>query len=173
MQARELLRERPRTFELALRIRHPSMDPAVISRELRLEPDHSFKAGDPRESSSGIAATAVHAESYWLATLDPSEWPTEESVLEVSFSARPQLALARERMRSIVGESLGLALALGATHFLRAHADFIRKVQADGGDVALIVEASAAAMQSFTLTPQVAKVLCELGIAVDFEFTSD
>ena len=29
MEARDLLRERPRAFELALRVRHPSMDPAA------------------------------------------------------------------------------------------------------------------------------------------------
>jgi hypothetical protein len=145
MEARDLLRERPRVFELALRIRHPSIDPATISRELRLKAEHSFKAGEPRESSSGIAATAVHAESYWLATLDPGE----------------------------MEQQLGMALAYGTTHFLRAHADFLRRVQTEGGDVALIIEVPAGAVQSFTLTPQVAKVLGDYGISVDFEFTND
>ena len=37
-------------FQLSLRIRHPSIDPASISRELQIEPEHSFRAGDPRES---------------------------------------------------------------------------------------------------------------------------
>ncbi len=146
MEARDLLRERPRMFELALRIRHPSMDPATISHELRLKPEHSFKAGEPRESTSGIAATAVHAESYWLARLNPGEWPLEQ---------------------------LGTALTFGATHFLRAHADFLRRVQIEGGDAALIIELPVDAVQSFTLTPQVAKVLGDYSISVDFEFTSD
>lgn len=171
MEARELLPERPRAFELALRIRHPSMDPAVISRELRLEPDHSFRAGEPRESVSGIAAAAVHGESYWLATLDPTAW-TDESSLAASFSGRSQVALVKERVRTMLTESLGLALMLGTTH-LRAHTDFIHKVQAEGGHVSLLVELSPSEMQSFTLTPQVAKAISELGISVDFEFTSD
>lgn len=144
MEARDLLRERPRAFELALRIRHPSMDPATISHELRLQPDHSFKAGEPRESSSGLAAAAVHAESYWLATLDPGP-----------------------------ADQVGMALTFGTTHFLRAHADFLRRVQTEGGEVALIIELRADGVQSFTLTPQVAKVLADYSISVDFEFTSD
>ena len=57
-------------FQLSLRIRHPSIDPASISHELQIEPEHSFRAGDPRESRSAV--TSVHADSYWLATLDLS-----------------------------------------------------------------------------------------------------
>src|SRR5262245_27919444 len=76
MEARDLAEDRIPPFELAMRIRHPSLDPAEISRELQLEPEHSFKAGDPRTSSSGIAAASVHAESYWLSHLDPARFPT-------------------------------------------------------------------------------------------------
>jgi|SRR5882672_4777200 len=171
MEARDLLRERPRTFELALRVRHPSMDPAAISRELRLKPEHSFKAGEPRESSSGIAATALHSESYWVATLDPGEWPAEH-LSSFDFPGVPRGAMAKERMRVMLN-SLGMALTIGTTHFLRAHADFLRRVQSEGGDVGLIVELPADASQSFTLTPQVAKVLSDFGVSIDFEFTND
>jgi hypothetical protein len=170
VEARDLLRERPREFELALRIRHPSMDPALISRELRLEPEHCFKAGEPRESSSGIAATALHSESYWLATLDPSGWA--EQFGSFDFPGVPRGAVPKERLR-IMLNSLGTALTIGTTHFLRTHAEFLRKVQSEGGDVALIVELPADAAQSFTLTPQVAKVLSDFGISIDFEFTND
>jgi hypothetical protein len=171
MEARDLLRERPRPFELALRIRHPSIDPATISRELRLKPEHSFKAGDPRESVSGIAATAVHCESYWLATLDPTEWPAEQ-LGGFNFPNAPKAGAAKERLRATI-ESVDTALTFSASHFLRAHADFLRRVLSDGGDVALIVELPASGVQSFTLTPQVCKVLSDLGVSIDFDFTSD
>lgn len=171
MEARDLLRERPRAFELALRIRHPSMDPAVISRELKLKPEHSFKAGTPRESSSGIAAAAVHPESYWLATLDPTQWPAEQ-LSSFEFPNVPRGSAAKDRLRAMLS-SLGMALNVGTLHFLRAHADFLRQLQSEGGDIGLIVELPADSAHSFTLTPQVAKVLCEFGISIDFEFTSD
>ncbi len=171
MEARDLLRERSHPFELTLRIRHPSMDPATISRELRLEPEHSFKAGEPRTSTSGIAAAAVHGESYWLGTLNPESWSAEQSAFD--FPGRPRGTATKERMRAMVMDSLGMALTLGASHFLRAHGEFLRRVQTDGGDVGLIVEVPAGSAFSFTLTPQVAKVLCDLGISVDFEFTAD
>lgn len=171
MEARDLLRERPRTFELALRIRHPSMDPAVISHELRLQPEHCFKAGTPRESMSGIAAANVHPESYWLGTLDPAQWPTDE-LSAFDFPNMPRGGVTRERVRVLMN-SLGIALSVGTLQFLRAHLDFLRRLQSEGGDVALIVEVPAEASQSFTLTPQVAKALGDLGVSVDFEFTTD
>lgn len=174
MEARDLSRERPRPFELALRIRHPSMDPSAISGELHLEPDHCFCAGEPRESASGLAATTRHAESYWLARLDSASMqPLLDPSLEL-LSSRPQLAdVTHERMRSLAASSLGAALAVATTRLLRTHADFVRRVQAEGGEVALIVELTPAGSQSFTLTPQVAKVLCDLGVCVEFEFTGD
>lgn len=172
MEARDLLREASSPFELALRIRHPSIDPTAISRELRMQPEHSFKAGDPRESSSGIAATSVHAESYWLATLQPEQW-LAEPFSGIEFPGTGRSTAVRERVRTLFSQQLGMALTLVATHLLRTHADFLRKVQTEGGDVGLIVELPTAQAQSFTLTPQVAKILCELGVSVDFEFTSD
>ncbi len=54
-------------FQLSLHIRHPSVDPAEISRELALESVESFRAGEPRQSRSGLAATTVHGETYWVA----------------------------------------------------------------------------------------------------------
>jgi hypothetical protein len=171
MEARDLLRERSYAFELALRIRHPSMDPAAISRELQLEPEHSFKAGEPRTSSSGIAAAAVHGESCWLGTLDPNMWTPEQAVFDMP--AQAHTSASKERLRAMVMDSLGMALTLASSQFLRTHAEFFRRLQSEGGDVGLIVELPAASALSFTLTPQVAKVLAELGIAVDFEFTAD
>ena len=171
MEARDLLRERSRAFEMALRIRHPSMDPAAISRELQLQPEHSFKAGEPRTSSSGIAAAAVHAESCWLGTLDPDTWSAELAAFVMPNQARTMAT--KERLRGVVMDSLGMALTLAASHILRTHGDFFRRLQSEGGDVRLIVELPAAAALSFTLTPQVTKVLSDLGISVDFELTAD
>ena len=65
-------RSRRIRFSCRCAIRHPSIDPASISRELQIEPEHSFRAGEPRESARSLAVTPVHVESYWLATLDLS-----------------------------------------------------------------------------------------------------
>lgn len=172
MEARDLLHERASPFELALRIRHPSMDPAQISRELRLQPEHSFKVGEPRESLSGIAAAAVHCESYWLAALDPGAWSAEQ-LADFEFPRKGRTGLVKERMNAVAITSVDMALSLSTSHFLRPHADFLRRIQAEGGEVALIVEMSASAAQSFTLAPTVMKVLAEFGISLELEFRND
>ena len=56
-------------YQLSLHVRHPSVDPEEISRELGLEAAESFRAGAPRHSRSGVAATTVHPETYWVAVL--------------------------------------------------------------------------------------------------------
>jgi hypothetical protein len=174
MEARDLSTDRVPSFELAMRIRHPNLDPADISRELRLEPDHSFKAGDPRTSSSGIAAAAVHAESYWLCRLDPAMLPSPMGSLDDPPAARRTRArMAEERFRAMTAESIGLTLSLCATFFLRAHKDFLRRVQSEGGEVSVIVEISAPNVPGFKLLPQTSRALSDLGITLEVEFGND
>jgi hypothetical protein len=174
MEARDLSPDRVPQFELSMRIRHPSLDPMEISRELQLEPEHSFKAGEPRTSSSGIAAAAVHAESYWLCHLDPAKLPTPVGLFDDRpVAKRQRLRMADEWARALAGDSLGITLSMCATLFLRAHKDFLRRVQSDGGEVSLIVEVSAPNVPGFKLTPQTSRALSDLGITVEFEFVND
>src|SRR5579862_7385080 len=83
-QSDALMRARSRThatpYQLSLHVRHPSVDPDEISRELGLEATESFRAGEPRQSRSGVAATAVHPETYWVAVVDPMVWSAPATV---------------------------------------------------------------------------------------------
>src|SRR6186713_70212 len=99
MEARDISRARTQPFQISLRIRHPSIDPGDISRELKVEPEYSFKAGDPRESGSGMAATALHAETYWLGSLSAI---TAASSL-VGFGGT-RTGAARERIQAAATE---------------------------------------------------------------------
>jgi hypothetical protein len=132
-------------FELSLRIRHPSMDPQRISEELQLEARHSFKAGEPRPSHSGTPNSSVHTESYWLGTLEPMTMP-------------------------LMAHDLDAALAWCARHVLRTHADFMRRMRTEGGQVHLLVTLPPQSGYGFTLTPDLGRTLGELGIAINFEF---
>jgi hypothetical protein len=145
-------------FQLSLRIRHPSIDPASISHELQIEPEHSFRAGDPRESRS-VAATSVHADSYWLATLD----------LSALLLGTPETALVAGQTHAIAFSALDTVLAILVSSVLRRHAQFFHRMQSEGGEVRLIVAISARKSRGFTLTPQLSKALGELRIPVDFE----
>ena len=91
-------------FQLSLRVRHPSIDPAAISRELQIEPEHSFRAGEPRDPSRSLAVAPVHVDSYWLATLD----------LEKLLVGTPETALVHEitRHTQTIATSLEPALTI-------------------------------------------------------------
>jgi len=158
MEARKLSDSPAPAFGLSLRIRHPSIDPAEITSELQLEPEHCFRAGEPRTSSSGLAATALHAESYWLAGLNPFVGQTP--------------ALGFESLHGRAAQLVGLdaALALCTSHMVRRHAAFFNRIISEGGQVGLLVEVSPDAVRSFSITPAISRTLSELGIALEFEF---
>jgi hypothetical protein len=167
MEARDISRERNQPFQISLRIRHPSMDPGIISRELRVEPEYSFKAGEPRESGSGMAATALHAESYWLGSLG-----SITSAASLSGFTGARANAARERLQAATVESLTLALDAVMVSFMRTHSDFIRRIQSEEGQVSLLVELSTRSLNGFTLSPQFSRTFSELGVAVEFDFVA-
>jgi hypothetical protein len=173
MEARDLSDDRVPPFELAMRIRHPSLDPAEITRELQLEPEHSFKAGDPRTSSSGIAAASVHAESYWLSHIDLARLPSPGLFDERPGAKQLRPRISDERFRALAADSLGVALSGCVVAFFGPHREFLRRVKNEGGEVSLLVEVSAKSVPGFKLTPQVSRGLSDLGITVEFELVND
>jgi hypothetical protein len=165
MEARKLREPDSEPFQLSLRIRHPSVDPEELSREFRIEAAHCFRAGDPRPSRSGIAS--VHPESYWLGALSTGNWP-----VDVTHPGVRRLLAAQERFGVVATRSLGWALAL-STRFFNAHADTLRRIGAEGGQVSLLITAPLREVSGFSLAPEVCRVFGELGIALDFEFNGD
>lgn len=148
-------------FQLSLRIRHPSIDPAAISRELQLEPEHSFRAGDLRDSTRSVAVTPAHVESYWLATLD----------LSSLLAGTPLVPEISQQIQAIALAAVDSALTILITSVLRRHAEFFRRIESEGGEVRLIVALSARKTRGFTLTPHLSKALSELRVPVDFELS--
>ncbi len=147
------------SFQLSLRIRHPSIDPTEISQALQIEPEHSFRAGEPRESSRNTAVTTVHVDSYWLGTLDLS-------TLLLGTALAPEIS---PQMHAVAFASLDTALTVLTGSVLRRHAAFFNRIQSEGGEVRLIVALSTRKTRGFTLTPQLSKALSDLRIPVDFE----
>ena len=165
MEARKLSKPQPLPFELSFRIRHPSMDPAELSRELGLEATHSFRAGEPRRPGSD--AISLHGESYWLGALDPTSWPAD-----AWFSGYSDQDLAGKELRKAAALNLGWALSLSARRLLRAKA-LLERIRVDGGQFSLLVAFSAAAVESFTLAPEVSRLFGELGVTLEFDLISD
>jgi hypothetical protein len=154
-------------FQLSIRIRHPSMDPAFISKELRIEPEHSFLAGRPRHSQSGAPSAAVHTESYWLAALEPATWLGDTPLGEILA------AFSQQRMNAAVSKNLGWALSLCAARLGRGHDAFLRQIRTEGGQVSLLVALAPDVVSSFNLSPEVSRIFGDLGITLEFEMTDD
>ena len=59
----------PQDFSVTFRIRHPSIDPAELSRQLGIEPQHAWRAGEPRRLESGEVGSGVYRETFWVGLL--------------------------------------------------------------------------------------------------------
>jgi hypothetical protein len=141
------------------------LDPALLSRQFKIQADHSYRAGEPRAPRSGIASPSVHAESYWLGSLEAANWPPD-----ISFPEHAKAQIPAEYLRETAANSFGWALSLSATRFFQLHAELLRRIKSEGGQVSLLVALSASAVGSFSLLPEVSRVFGDLGITVEFEF---
>jgi hypothetical protein len=86
MQARQPADVPAAAFGLTLHIRHPTLGPADISRELGWEPEEAFGAGEPRRSAG------VYSETYWAARIEAPFW--RATGYQRTFDPRPPVEAA-------------------------------------------------------------------------------
>jgi hypothetical protein len=135
------------TYAVTLRLRHPAIDPALLTKTLKLDPIYSWKAGDPRLSQSGAPLGGQHRDSYWSARL-PAEMVGSATVSLETFLSAQLGQLAR-------------------------HRDFLSDFQAQGGEISLVVEVAPLASTVLTLTSAMSRRLADLNIEVEFQFPGD
>jgi hypothetical protein len=168
MGARKLSETSATPIQLSLRVRHPAIDPQEISSALGLEPEHCFKAGDSRPTRSKGAIAAQHTQTYWLAPVNPESWP---DTIEPAFKG----ALSTEALQTVAGNLRARGVEGVLFLFLQrltAHHSFLQKIQAEGGDVALILVIERESAEDFALPLGVARLLVQLGISMEFNFDS-
>jgi hypothetical protein len=95
-------------FTVSLRIRHPSIGPATITETLGIEPQHTWKAGDPRRDPAGGDCAGVYRESYWMGRL----------------MDEPQLSSGQVSVESVLLQTLTQ---------LRRSQSFLEQLSSDGG----------------------------------------
>jgi hypothetical protein len=135
------------SYAVSLRVRHPTLDLSILADQLRLEPAHSWKAGEPRRSQSGALLGGNHRDSYWSAPLPAQMTGPSSMPLELFFSQQ--------------------LVQLGR------HRDFLSQLQSDGGEISLLVELAPTANASLTFSSASARKLAELNIEVEFQFVGD
>jgi hypothetical protein len=128
-------------FTMSLRIRHPDIDPALITRTLGLQPQHSWRAGDERKSSG---VNGNYRESYWVCGL----------------MSEPKLATEHVGVESELQQVLGT---------LRRSFDFLQSLQAGGGATEVYISIFAREEFRIELLAEVAALLGRLGITMALE----
>ena len=131
-------------FTISLRIRHPSIDPRTITQTLGIDPQHTWKAGDPRRSPGGEARQGAYRESYWMGRLMPE----------------PELSSGRLSVESVLLQTLA--------QLRRSHA-FLQQLSTDGGIAEVHVSLFVRETFRLDLTPETLGLLGRLGLAVALE----
>ena len=179
MEAHKLSETAAAPVQWLLRIRHPAIDPGEISTSLDLEPEHCFKAGDSRAARAEGLFSGRHTQSYWLAPLRVEPWadPSEPTFLAGIAERSParNLALSAENYqaasRNLRSNSVEGLLFLFLQR-LNARHSFLQRIQAEGGDVTLIIAIERESAADFTLPVTVTGLLVHLGISIEFRFDS-
>jgi hypothetical protein len=183
MQVKKRLGTEATPFQLSLHVRHPSVDPEEISRELSLDAVECFRAGEPRHSRSGLAATAVHGETYWAAVVDPMGWSAPSTVARRRTSAVPKdtlsVLLPQEakvlRARFGLDESettpgsLGWGIVLVCHCLIVRHGRFLARLREQGGSLTLLAAVRPEALVGLVITPEMGRQMHDLGLTIKIE----
>lgn len=135
------------TYSVSLRVRHPNVDPAVLTKALHLEPLHSWRAGEPRRSVGGATLGGEHRESYWSAPLPGQAVGSAAFALE-QFLAQQLVQLSR-------------------------HRELLARLQDEGGQISLLVEMSPLENAVLSLSTGISRKLADLNIELEFQFVTE
>ena len=92
-------------FTVSLRIRHPSIEPSRITETLGIEPQHTWKAGEPRRDPGGGDRAGVYRESYWMGRLmDEPQLSGQVSVETVLLQTLTQLRRSQPFLEQLSAE---------------------------------------------------------------------
>jgi hypothetical protein len=131
-------------FMMSLRIRHPRIDPAEITRALGIEPQHNWRVGDLRRDSAGGEIGGTRRESYWMGRM-----MTEPAL------ARDDLSVESEVEHTL------------AT--LRRCFNFLETLKAEGGSAEIHVSLYAREEFRLEFRPESLALLGRAGLAVVLE----
>jgi hypothetical protein len=179
MAARKASEPAAAATQLSLRIQHPAIDPAEITKALGLEPEHCFKAGDDRSARAEGRFAGRHTQTYWLAPVTAESWPDpiEPAFLAAIVARGPErnFAVSAQDLQAAARDTRFRSVELLLLQFLQrlnSHQGFLQRIQSEGGDVSLIIVMERESAADFTLTVALARLLVQLGVSIEVKFDS-
>ncbi len=145
----------PHDFSIALRIRHPSIDPAEVTRRVGIDPQHAWRAGEPRHVDDD-AGSALHRETYWVGLLLPPPLGPSPWSPHVDESLRQAVALPQA--------SLYFTLLK-----MKRSARFWREFADEGGTVECLLQVHRADRFQLDLSQALLLALVDLRITLSIE----
>jgi hypothetical protein len=188
MKTNSLKKPQFNAVQLFLRIKHPTIDPKLLTDVLQMKPDHAVSAG---ESIAANGNRKLHSESYWIAQLslssafsaptadvlnDYKKLLTTSSVEEkvaiqkrsLARSARLIEGLSKSELLDIGGASPIELIIAAPLRKLAAHSEFIKSLVADGGTATLVVQLRAIE-HPIRIRPSLAKRLLDLSLELEID----
>jgi len=142
-------------FNVMLIIRHPHVDPDLLTRELGLEPEYSWRAGDSRAAEAGSASRGTYRETYWATRI----YPYVESCL-----VPPSLAVdAPMPLESV--------LAIAAS-ILKRRQELWERLKREGATAEFLIAVASCDRVDLKLPADLLAILGGLGLSVSFQLDS-
>ena len=131
-------------FTISLCVRHPTIDPSVITQSFGIEPQHTWKAGDSRRGPAGEELDGVYHQTYWTGRL----------------MDEPQLSSERTTVESVLLQTLAQ---------LRRSYDFLQQLCTEGGVAELVISLFSRGVFRLDLSPETSALLgrLQLTLALD------
>ena len=155
------------SYTISLHIKHPTIDPEAITRELGMTPDHSWACGEPKRSTSSTT-TGVRRNSFWCATLAPLA-QTEAQFALGGRDLASREAAKFQRAMDMPARDIGSYLNIQLVR-LRRHQAFIQSLLDAGGELSFVIEVPGSDVMGFKLDPSVTRQIGTLGATLEFQF---
>jgi uncharacterized protein DUF4279 len=150
---------RPAQFSVTLRLRHPEIDPAEISRRLGIEPQHTWRAGDPRRLESGEIGEGVYRETYWVGLLPLAQ------TIEMLSGRRDPHAVGTPPLEEAAAQG---ALFLTLLKMKRSAA-FWKVFAEQGGSVHCLLQVHCRDRFQFEMSPALLAICVELKVSLSID----
>ena len=156
----------PHEYSIALRIRHPSIDPNEITRHLGFIPQHEWRAGEPREMGADEIGSSTHLETYWLGLL-----PTRELAPSLAHGPLATVALIKQALTAFKRSAIHpLQFRLYLTLLkMKRDAAFWREFAEQGGTVECLLQVHETDRFQLDLSPTLLLAFVELKIPLSIE----